>query len=215
MKVDVLCSDPAHPVVAFLNDWQAACSAHDVALCFALENLRGGDILYLVSCSEIVTAETRARYREVMVLHASDLPNGRGWSPYIWELLSGAEEITMTLLRAEDPVDTGAIWAQRKVDIPRTAVFEEICALLFQAETDLMTQGLTLVAEGASPKQQSDEGATYWPKRSPSDSQIDPAKPLADSFNQIRLADPQRYPAFFELHGQEYTIEVKKRQTES
>ncbi|MEM7718483.1 MAG: formyltransferase family protein [Pseudomonadota bacterium] len=212
MIVDVLCSDPRHPVVPFLEAWvQKENAEHEAQLFFRLGDLRGGDVLFLVSCSEIVTPETRSRYRETMVLHASDLPNGRGWSPYVWELLAGAEQITMTLLRAEDPVDTGAIWAKRAVDIPKALLFDEISERLFMAEIDLMSHGLTLVSAGAVPEPQATDGATYWPKRQPTDSRIDPAKSLAMCFDQIRIADPHRYPAFFDLHGQRFYIELKKK----
>jgi methionyl-tRNA formyltransferase len=52
----------------------------------------------------------RAKYDSSLVLHASDLPAGRGWSPHIWAITNGAESVTLSLLEAEDQVDSGRIW---------------------------------------------------------------------------------------------------------
>ena len=48
---------------------------------FAKVSVRPGDILFLISCSERIGDAYRQKYRHVLVLHASDLPKGRGWSP--------------------------------------------------------------------------------------------------------------------------------------
>ena len=61
----------------------------------------------------------------------------------------------------------------------------------------------------ATPRKQSGE-SSYFRKRSPQDSRIDPSRPLADSFDLLRVADPERYPAFFEHRGQTYRIRIDK-----
>ena len=43
------------------------------------------------------------------MIHASDLPKGRGWSPHIWGLINEAQQITISLLEAVDKVDSGDI----------------------------------------------------------------------------------------------------------
>src|SRR5512134_780920 len=87
---------------------------HEVALLFSRRDLTDGDILFLVSCSEIITSRERERYRAVLVLHASDLPQGKGWSPHIWSVIGGASEITLCLLEAADPVDSGRVWLKTR-----------------------------------------------------------------------------------------------------
>ena len=66
--------------------------------------------------------------------HASDLPKGRGWSPHIWQVLEGKQEIRVSLLEAEDAVDSGAIWHQNKLVIPQSALWDEVNEALFDAE---------------------------------------------------------------------------------
>lgn len=214
MRIDILCTNPAHPVVPVLRRWIAdRDEAHDLRLIHDKSELATGDILYLVSCSQLIGAEDRARYAHVMVLHASDLPEGRGWSPHVWDILAGKEELTLTLLTAEGGVDTGAIWAKRRFAVPRHALHDEINDLLFQAELDLMDRGIAMVASGENPTPQPEESGSYHPRRTPEDSRLDPTRPLADLFDQIRVADPDRFPAFFEMHGKTYDITLTKRET--
>lgn len=212
MKISILCSSAEHPVNNWLVAWQQGhAKEHEITIYRDKSELPSGELLFLVSCTQLVDAEIRDRYSHTFVLHASDLPRGRGWSPHVWELLKGAESISLSLLSAEDGVDTGAIWAMQELPVPRHALYDEINTILFSGETALMDKAIELVLKGATPTPQNpDIEPTYYSKRTPRDSEIDPNQPLAESFNKIRLMDPGRYPAFFKLHGYTYTIELKK-----
>ena len=210
MKISVVCSSQDHPIFPLLQAWRERYSQdHDVDLLNRVEQLQGGDLLLLVSCSELVSLVTRQQYRAALALHASDLPQGRGWSPHIWQVLEGKEQITVTLLEAEDKVDTGAIWAQTSFSLEGHELYDEINQRLFTAELELMDYAVDNF-ETAQPRQQPEVPATYYRKREPDDSRIDPERPLVESFNQLRVADPNRYPAFFYHRGQKYTIRLEK-----
>ena len=212
MKISLLCTHSDHPVNDWLFKWKIRHQEqHDIKIFRDRRELLGGDLLFLISCSQIIDAKVRQKYRHVLVLHASDLPLGRGWSPHVWTLLAGEKSITVSMLDAEDSVDTGAIWAKHTFEVPDHALNYEINACLFEAELSLMDEALQMVARDDKPVPQSKEIApSYYPKRSPEDSEIDPAMSLCELFNAIRVMDPHRYPAFFNLHGHTYTIEIKK-----
>lgn len=173
----------------------------------------GGDLLFLISCTDIIPGEDRSRYSACLVLHASDLPRGRGWSPHIWQLIDGAGGITLSLLEAEDAVDSGRIWHQCYIPVPRHALWHEINDLLFQAEIDLMTFAVENF-DTISPVEQSHERASYYRRRTPSDSEIDPGRTIAEQFDLIRVCDPQRFPAYFQHRGHRYVLKLEKQNGE-
>lgn len=211
MKIDVICSSADHPVNACLEAWRDRRAAeHDIGLLQRVKDARGGDILFLVSCTEIVDKSVRDRYRHALVLHASDLPEGRGWSPHVWAILEGARDITVSLLDAEDRVDTGAIWAKRRFRVPADALYDEINAGLFAKELALMDEALAMAMRGEGPVPQRADGVSYCPRRRPEDSELDPTRALSELFDAIRVADPDRYPAFFRLRGHVYEIRLRK-----
>lgn len=211
MKISILCSSPAHPVNAWLAGWRDKWrNRHDIELVRRKTELTGGDLLFLVSCGEILDAEECARYRRALVLHAGDLPRDRGWNPHIWAILEGAEQITVNLLEAADEPDTGAIWARKRVSIPRHALYDEINERLFDAETALMDEALELVDRAEPTPQRDDIEATYRRRRRPADSKLDPDQTIAEQFDRMRVADPRRYPNFFRLRGRVYRLTLEK-----
>lgn len=209
MRITVLCSDPDHPVNEPLGRWCGRQGrAHQIERVEHTAELSGGDVLFLVSCSELVSARRRAAYAHVLVLHASDLPRGRGWSPHVWQILEGADRFVVSLLEAEDAVDSGAIWAQETVEVPGSALAAEVDALLFAAELRLMDRAVDAIATGnvdATPQDPA-IAPSYFRKRTPEDSRLDPERTIAEQFDLLRICDPRRYPAFIEHRGRRYRL---------
>ncbi|MES2208442.1 MAG: formyltransferase family protein [Pseudomonadota bacterium] len=211
MNISVLCTDSGHPVVKHLQNLQLRMSSqgHTVLLVHDKVELPGGDILFLVSCSQIIRETERKKYQATLVLHASDLPKGRGWSPYIWSILCGANQITVSLLEASEPVDSGAIWLKTIFNLEGHELLPEINQKLFEAELRLMTEAVEKFGS-ITPHQQLGDPGAYMAKRSPKDSQIDPYKSIAEQFNLLRVVDAERYPAFFEYLGKRYIVRIEK-----
>jgi methionyl-tRNA formyltransferase len=189
-------------------------ASHNITIVRSKDELTHGDVLFLISCTEIITASDRVKFRKTLVIHASNLPKGRGWSPHIWEILNGAEEITVTLLEAEDRVDSGAIWKKLHVAIPKHALFNEINDILFSVESDLMD---FVVREFLSVQPQAQNPCvepSYYPRRTLHDSEINPDLTLLSQFDLIRVCDPVRFPAHFLLHGHRFKITIEKFENE-
>jgi len=212
MKIDVLCTGANHPIRPLLDSWvqRQGAVGHQARLIDRVEAAIGGDMLLLISCSDIVGAEVRGRYNHTLVIHASDLPHGRGWSPHVWEILNGADQLTVTLLEAADKVDSGAIW--RKVSVPLAGheLADEINAKLFAAELDLMDFAVAAADTVQPVPQAANIEPSYYPRRTADMSELDPTRSLAEQFDLLRVADPTRYPAFFWWRGHRYILKIKK-----
>jgi methionyl-tRNA formyltransferase len=211
MKISILCSSHLHPVFAQLAAWSAKHSAqHQVELVERKEALHmsGGDILFLISCTELIPRHIRERYRAALVIHASDLPLGRGWSPMIWQLLEGKNSIPVTLLEVADPVDSGCIWKKTMLHFEGHELYDELNAALFEAELELMDFAIANLDTVLPTPQQG--SATYYRRRTADDSRLDVTRSLADQFDLLRVADPERYPAFFDYKGHRYQLTIKK-----
>lgn len=186
---------------------------HDVQISFHKKEVAKGDILFLVSCGQMIGAAEREKFKAVLVLHASDLPRGRGWSPHIWAVLGGASEITVSLLEAEEPVDSGPIWLKTSFALEGHELLPEINEKLFSAELRLMTRAVDEFDE-ITPVPQYGEFGAYMKKRTPEDSRIDPDKTLAEQFDLLRVVDSDRYPAFMDCRGKRYLLKIEKENNE-
>lgn len=210
MKISILCSDDRHPVYPYLQEWaEKMGKAHQVSLAQKNAQLEGGDILFLISTTEIVKKHVRDKYKISLVIHASDLPKGRGWSPHIWQILEGKKSIVVTLLEAGDKVDSGDIWLKKEMILEDHELFDEINEKLFKIETELMDLAVKEYGK-IKPIKQKDSEPTYYPKRTSEDSSIDISRPLAEQFDLLRVADPDRFPAFFDFRGHRYQLNIEK-----
>jgi len=209
LNVTIICSDPLHPIYPCLRQWATAHSERSrVEIVQKAADAKGGDLLLLVSCHEIIKAPLRKLYRHTLVIHASDLPHGKGMSPHIWQILEGRTELVVTLLEAVDGLDAGDIWHQERIHVPATALHDEIHRRLFDAELRLMSWALDNHAM-VQPRAQSGE-SSFYRKRTPEDSRIGLDSTLREVFNQLRVADPQRYPAFFEYEDTRFKIVIER-----
>jgi methionyl-tRNA formyltransferase len=212
LKIAILCSDATHPVYPSLQQWAEHYSIeheHEVQLAQCKAELLGGDILFLISCHEIIGQDVRELYKAALVIHASEPPQGRGWSPHIWQILEGKNKIPVTLLEAEDQVDCGPIWTQATLNLEGHETSDEINQLLFQVELELMDFAVNNFGK-VIPKQQDQREPTYYRKRVPEDSKLDPNRSIADQFDLVRVSDPNRFPAFFDFRGHRYTLTITK-----
>ena len=50
---------------------------------------------------------------------------------------------------------------------------------------------------------------SFYGRRRPEDSRIDPARSLQEQFPLLQVVDNQAYPAFFELKGRRFRISVE------
>ncbi len=209
MNISILITSEEHPVNSYIDEWVIKNNDHKIDLVHSKKEITSGDILFLISCSEIISKKERKKYKKTLVIHASDLPVGRGWSPHVWEIINGATNITLSLLEAEDKVDTGDIWKKISVPIPKTALSDEINELIFIAELELMDFAITNF-KTTNPEKQSNIDSNHWPKRSPKDSEIDINQTISEQFDLIRVCDSKRFPAFFYKDGVRFDITIEK-----
>lgn len=215
MKISLLCSNIEHPIYAYLREWVAR---HNNKYNIQLINqsadcFERGDILFLISCGEIIKQDIRSRYQYTLVLHASDLPSGKGWSPHIWEILQGKQCLTLSLLNAEDKVDSGDIWCKTKINLSGLELYDEINHLLFNAELDLISWACQNIYTESPIPQKDDDNSEYYRLRNPNDSELNSTLSIAEQFNLLRVSDPDRFPAFFYHQGQKFIIKISRDET--
>ena len=65
-------------------------SGDDCKLYFNYEDMpSGGDIAFFLGCTRIASPKVLSKNSFNIVVHASDLPKGRGFSPLKWQILEG------------------------------------------------------------------------------------------------------------------------------
>jgi len=213
MNIDIFCDSKNHPILPFLNKWIKTTNnstKNYSQLLTQKDELNGGDILFLISCNQLINYNIRNLYQNTLVIHESDLPEGKGWSPLTWQILEGKNNIVISLFKAEDSVDSGEIYKQELLKLNGTEVYNEINNKLFKIKGKLMKWAIDNVNQ-LKAKKTNNINSSYYRKRTASDSEININDSIQNQFNLLRVCDPDRYPAFFYYKKEKYIIKITKQ----
>jgi methionyl-tRNA formyltransferase len=183
---------------------------HEVFCFHDLQELPSADFCFCLSFSQLISSKIRQKFRHTLVVHESDLPAGKGWSPLTWQILEGKNQVSTTLFEAADQVDSGAIYAQRRIVFEGHELVNELRQGQASATQDLCRWFVDNYPESISAARDQQGEESFYARRRPEDSELDPNKTIAEQFNLLRVVDNDRYPAFFELNGNRYYLTISK-----
>ena len=178
-----------------LLDWLVA--GHRVLWVHDKHELRPGDFCFYLSCGQIVHANILAQFRHNLVVHESDLPRGKGWSPLTWQVIEGENRIPATLFEATEKVDSGVIYAQEWMEFEGHELIDELREAQAKATIKLCKQFVDSYPHILDNAREQIGESNYYPRRLPDDSRISPEKSIPELFPLLRVADYNRYPCFF------------------
>jgi methionyl-tRNA formyltransferase len=166
-------------------------------------------LCFCLSFSQILPSAFRARFQHSLIVHESDLPQGKGWSPLTWQILDGQQRIPVTLIEAAERVDSGVIYAQRWLAFQGHELIDELRTGQAEATHDLCRWFVDAYPHSAEQGRPQQGEESFYPRRRPADSRLDPEKTLADQFDLLRVVDNDRYPSFFDWWGRRYTLKIQ------
>lgn len=167
------------------------------------------DLLFILSYHKIIGSEFLEKNSNNIVVHASNLPEGKGWAPMFWQVLEGREEITFSMIEAVADVDAGDIYLQRSLSLTGYELNAELRLMQAEVIKAMCVELLDNIHLLENPQKQL--GAeTFYPRRTSEDSRLDVNRSIGEQFNLLRICDNEEYPAFFELGGIRYLLKIEK-----
>jgi len=171
--------------------------------------LPGGDIAFFLGCTKLAAPNILSKNLLNLVVHASDLPRGRGFSPLKWQIIEGKSTIIVSLLEAVSLADAGRIFLKNKIVYRGNELLNEMQNILGKKCNAMC---LNFLSKEMFPKGKAQIGKpTYYKKRTIEDQKIDPYKSIYSQFNKLRVADNTRFPTFFNIDGVDYEIKIKNK----
>lgn len=213
MLVQILVDNPNSWILEYakqLSESVASKFGFETRLLSDHDEVVSGDILCLLSCQKIFKKLDLNKHN--LVVHESELPKGKGWSPLTWQILEGKNRIPITLFEAAERVDAGQIYDQAYIELSGDELLSEIKHLQGVKTIELIEKFLENVDIVEGTEQEGEE--TFYPKRTRKDSEIDVSKSIKEQFNLLRVCDNKRYPAFFTMNGKKYILKIYKEENE-
>lgn len=191
-----------------INDLE---TKHQVFWCHDFIDIPNGDIAIFLGCYSIVNKQILAKNTNNIVVHASDLPKGRGWAPLTWQILEGKNKIPVVLFEAVEEMDAGVVYIKDHIEFDGT----ELCNKIREKQAEnaikltkkFVSEYPDILKKGISQKGM----PTFYKKRTSESSELDINKTIKEQFNLFRIVDNNDYPAFFIFKNKKYIIKIEEK----
>ena len=167
------------------------------------------DIVFILSYHNIIPMEFLNKNKHNIVIHASALPNGKGWAPLFWQVLEGKNKIPFTMFEASDGVDNGEIYMQKCLHLNGYELNKELRSKQADFTINMCLEFLKNYDLYKIPTPQSGN-ESFYKKRTSKDSQLDINQTIGEQFNLLRIVDNEDYPAFFEIDKKRYVLKIEE-----
>jgi methionyl-tRNA formyltransferase len=210
MKIAIVVDNPRSWFIPFASELSARLqrSGEVTLLQSAVDILPGNGVAFLLSCESKVPKDVLARSQNNIVVHASDLPNGKGMSPLTWQILEDKNIIPISLFEAVEAIDAGPIYLKDVITLQGNELLLEIQAVLGAKVIDMCERFMVRYPDIVGKGIPQDGTPTFYRRRTADDSRLDPERTLAEQFNLLRVVDNEQYPAFFEWRGRRFTLKI-------
>jgi UDP-2,4-diacetamido-2,4,6-trideoxy-beta-L-altropyranose hydrolase len=182
--------------------------------CFWTHNsdcLVKGDICFYLSYGKIVEKQILKKFKNNLVVHESDLPNGKGWSPLTWQILEKKKNIPFTLIEAEEKVDSGVIYKQKWHKFNGYELLPELHRVQSKITNELCTWFVNNYPHCLLKARKQRGRSTMFNRRYPHHSKLDVNLSIKDQFNLLRVVDNKDYPAYFEFGKNIYNLKITSK----
>ena len=166
------------------------------------------DICFILSCTKILKKDFLDNHKHNIVVHASDLPKGKGFTPMKWQVLEGKNDIPLTLFEAVEACDAGPYYFKDVIHFEGFEMLGEMQEIMGNKIIEMCCQFVQHCDE-YEPIEQAGE-STYYRRFCKDDDFLDINMSIKDAFLRFRIADFERFPLYFDNEGHMYSLTVKR-----
>ena len=178
----------------------------DIKIFYDESMIKGYEIVFVLGYMKILDSNFLKRNKHNLVIHESALPFGKGFSPVQWQILEGANKITVSLIEANNNVDGGDIILQSELKLHGLELYNEIRLKQAEVTFNLISEYLKKYPNHERIKQVGE--GSFFPKRNPEDGELDINKTIKEQFNKLRIGNNDSWPSFFKINGKKFIIKI-------
>lgn len=210
MVITLMCDNPNSWIIPYIHDLEIKIKEmkHHVEVINNCSQIKYGDLLFLLACEKILPTSYMKMNKHNLVVHESELPRGKGWSPVTWQVLEGKNRIPVTLFEADNKIDSGNIYLQNFINLDGSELNGEIKHKQWLCTIELILEFIKKYPDIKSRVQYGEE--SFYPKRDSKDSELNINQTIKEQFDLLRVVDNERYPAYFIIGNRKYVIKIYK-----
>ena len=170
--------------------------------------IKNYDIVFIINYTKILKPNFLRENILNLVPHLSDLPKGKGFAPIQWQILGKKNKINISLFEAVEKFDSGKIFEKDYFFLKGTELYDEIRYYEAKAQIKIIKNFLKKYPKVTSKKQTGK--TTFYRRRTPADGKLNINIPIKKLFNQMRIANNEKWPSFFYFKKKKFIIKIFK-----
>lgn len=209
MKITILTDNLNSWILPYVEDLKKSLIInHKIHHLSKPTDIIGGDIMFILSCEKILKPKYLKLHKSNIVIHPSKVPLGKGWSPLSWQILEGSNNIPISLFEAVEKVDAGDVYMVDYIKLKGHELNNEIKHQQGLITIKMVKKYIDEFESIVGTPQNGKE--TFYPRRGQKENELDINKTILEQFNLLRIVDNERYPAYFYINGNKYTLKISK-----
>ena len=190
------------------NNFNKQIKKYDIKIKYKLSKTDKIELLFLLSYTKKFKLSYFPNIKKVFLIHESNLPNGRGFSPLKRQIIGNKSKIKCCLIECANKIDSGKIFESAYIRILKTDLYDDIRLKQFEITKKLIFRLLKKYPNIKGRKQKG--SPTYYKRLVDKDDQIDIKKSLKNQFNKIRSTDYKNHQNFFYLERKKFYLRISK-----
>lgn len=210
MKITIITDDLKSWFIPYGNELKKILisKGHEVKYINDKMQIESGDLCLIMSCLKIIKDGYLQLNKNNIVVHASDLPEGKGFSPMQWQILEGRDEITITLFEAVKEFDAGPYYLKEKLKFTGNELYKEMREKLGEKMIDMCLKFIENIKTIKPVEQTGKE--TFYQRRTEKDDELYIKKTIEEQFRHFRIADNENHPLYFKYKDTKYFLKIYK-----
>ena len=204
LKIAILLDKKNDWLKDYLHGLKLTNKKNNFKIFYDYKKIKNFDLVFILGYTTILPLSLKKINKLVLIVHESNLPNGKGFSPLQWQILKGKNLIIFSLIDLNKDIDSGDIYDQIKLKLNGNELFNEIRAK--QAQTTFKLINLFLKKYPLIKKTKQKGRSTYFRKRTIKDGKLNINKSINAQFNLLRIGNNDKWPSYFIKNGIKYIL---------
>ena len=167
------------------------------------------ELLFLLGLTKKINLKKYKNINKAFLIHESNLPKGRGFSPVKHQILEKKDKIKCCLISCDEKIDTGKIYKYDFLKIKKTDLYDDIKKKQFLISMKMIKKILNDYPFLKSKEQKGKP--TYYRKFTSEDDQININLSIKDEFNKIRSTDYINHQNYFYYKNKKFFQRISKK----
>ena len=166
------------------------------------------DICLILSYYKKIKPIYLNRCKHNLVVHESNLPNGKGFSPLYWQILNNKTNITFTLFECSNKIDGGNYYIKKKFKFSSHLLYEQIKQRQMTCALNLINIFIRLKKNNKLKLYYQKGKESFYRKFRETDSKIDIDKSIKSQIGKLRTRNNELFPSYFIYKNKKFKLKI-------